>query len=208
MPGQRITVGRRARGSRLSRLIGISVILVLAAGGVTGYLVTQHPTTAHPSSPLSTRVISNQTIGLVAQDSQAGSSQLLQLQVPGGLPRFSPVTQAEQLAGSGQWTADQMGDNSYIFIFVPAGTCLTAASPVRLALRHCDLQPNQRWRRTGPASLAESHDFYEYTNVSSGSCLTVAGKLPGSVWGASLSQCAAPASPGQLISFWWATATG
>jgi hypothetical protein len=206
MPGQRIVVGRRARGSRLSRLTGISVILVLAAGGVTTYLITVHPLGSHLAAPLPTKVISNQIIGLVAQDSQPGSSQLLQLRAPGGVPQFSLVTQAEQQAGSGQWTADQMGDNSYIFIFVPAGTCLTAASPAVLALRHCDLQSNQRWRRIGRASLAAGHDFYQYANVGTGSCLTETHELPGSVWGASLSPCSPSSPTSQLIAFWWATA--
>jgi hypothetical protein len=206
MPGQRTAVGRRARGSRLSRLTGISVILVLAVGGVIAYLVTFHPVGGHSAPPLSTKVVSNQTIGLVAQDSQPGSSQLLQLRVPGGQLRFSLVTQAEQQAGSGQWTADQMGDNTYIFIFVPAGTCLTAASPARLALRHCDLQPNQRWRRTGPAALADNHDFHQYANLSARSCLTVAGQQPGPVWGASLSACSPVASTSQLLAFYFASA--
>jgi hypothetical protein len=206
MPGQRSVVGRRARGSRLSRLIGTSVILVLAAGGVTGYLITVHPLSAHPAAPLPTKVISNQTIGLVAQDSQPGSTQLLQLRGPAGIPQFTLVTQAEQQAGTGQWTADQMGDDSYIFIFVPAGTCLTAASAAMLALRHCDLQSNQRWRRTGSASLADNHDFYQYANLKTGSCLTESAELPGPVWGASLSACSPSAPTNQLIAFWWASA--
>lgn len=206
MPGQRITVGRRARGSRLSRLAGISVILVLAAGGVTTYLLTSHPAGSPPAAQLPTKVISNQTIGLVAQDVHPGSAQLLQLRGPGGVPQFSLVTQAEQQAGAGQWTADQMGDNSYIFIFVPAGTCLTAASSAVLALRHCDLQPNQRWRRTGRASLIQGHDFYQYANLGTGSCLTETAELPGSVWGANLSPCSPKPPPGQLIAFWWASA--
>lgn len=206
MPDQRSAVGRRARGSRLSRLTGISVILVLAAGGATAYLVTVHPLRGHPAAPLPTRVISNQTIGLVAQDSQPGSSQLLQLRGPSSIPRFSIVTAAEQQAGSGQWTADQMGDNSYIFIFVPAGSCLTAAGPATLALRHCDLQSNQRWRRTGRATLAQGHDFYQYANLGSGSCLTEAGELPGALWEATLSPCSPSAPVNQLIAFWWASA--
>ena len=206
MPGQRITMGRRARGSRLSRLTGISVILVLAAGGATAYLITVHPLGGHRAAPLPTTVISNQTIGLVAQDSQPGSSQLLQLRGPGGLPQFSVVTPVEEQTGSGQWTADQMGDGSYIFIFVPAGTCLTAASRDTLALRHCDLQPNQRWRRSGRATLAQDHDFYQYANLGTGSCLTENRVLPGPVWTARLSACLPSAPTDQLIAFWWASA--
>jgi hypothetical protein len=201
-----MVVGRRARGSRLSRLAGISVILVLAGGGVAAYLVTEHPTHAHRAAPLPTTVISNQTIGLVAQDSRPGSSQLLQLRGTAGVPQFSVVTHAEQQAGSGQWTADQMGDNTYIFIFVPAGTCLTATSPATLALQRCDLRSHQRWRRAGQASLVEGHDFYEYANLSSGSCLAQTGELPGQVWGAGLSPCSPSAPTNQLIAFWWATA--
>src|SRR5215469_13496887 len=189
MPGQRLVVGRRARGSRLSRLTGISVILVLAAGGAAAYLITVHPLGGRPPAPLSTKVISNQTIGLVAQDSQPGSSQLLQLRGPRGEPQFSAITPAEEQTGSGQWTADEMGDGSYIFIFVPAGTCLTAASPATLGLRHCDLQPDQRWQRRGPAVLAQNHDFYQYANLSTRSCLTETRSLPGPVWGARLATC-------------------
>jgi hypothetical protein len=206
MPGQRVVVGRRARGSRLSRLTGISVILLLAAGGVTAYLITVHPIGGHPAAPLSSKVVSNQTIGLVAEDARPGSSQLLQLRGPGGVPQFSVVTPAEEQVGSGQWTADQMGDGSYIFIFVPAGTCLSAASQSVLALRHCDLQPNQRWRRTGPASLAQGHDFYQYANLGTSSCVTETGELPGSIWPANLSACSPSATNDQLIAFWWASA--
>jgi len=201
-----MAVGRRARDSRLSRLTGISVILVVAVGAVTAYLVTFHPIGGNSAPPLSTKVVSNQTIALVAQDSQPGSSQLLQLRVPGGVPRFGQVTLAEQQASAGLWTADQMADDTYIFIFVPAGTCLTAASPARLALRHCDLQPDQRWRRTGPSSLVENHDFYEYANLGARSCLTVGGELAGQAWDASLSECSAPAPINQLVTLWLSSA--
>jgi len=201
MPGQRLVVGQRARGSRLSRLIGISVILVLAGGGAAAYLITFHPLGGHAPAPLSTKVISNQTIGLVAQDA-AGSSKLLQLQGPGGVAQFSVVSPAEQQTGSGQWTADQMGDNSYIFIFVPSGTCLTAVGKATPALRHCDLQPNQRWRREGRAVLAQGHDFYQYANLSTGRCLTEIFQLPVPAWEARLEACSPSSQTNQLIAFW------
>ena len=206
MPGQRMAVGRRARGSRLSRLMGISLILVLAAGGVTAYLVTVNPLGGHPSPPLSTKVISNQTIGLVAQNVLPGSDKLLQLRGKGGVPQFSVVTPAEEETGAGQWTADQMGDGSYIFIFVPSGTCLTAAGKATPALRHCDLQPDQRWRRAGQAVLAQGHDFYRYANLSTGNCLTETFVLPGPSWKARLEPCSPQTQTNQLVAFWWATA--
>jgi hypothetical protein len=206
MPGQRITVGRRARGSRLSRLTGTSVILVLAAGGVAAYLITAHPLFGHPAAPLSTKVVSNQTIGLVAQNVLPGSPQLLQLRGPSGAPQFGAVTPAEEQTGSGQWTADQMGDGSYIFIYVPSGTCLTAVGKAAAALQHCDLQPDQRWRRAGRAVLAQDHDFYQYANLGTGKCLTEIFRLPGPAWDARLETCSPSSQANQLIAFWWASA--
>ncbi|HEY7323468.1 MAG TPA: hypothetical protein VH520_01475 [Streptosporangiaceae bacterium] len=190
----------------MSRLTGISVILVLAAGGVAAYLITTHPTLLHSAAPLSTKVVSNETIGLVAQNVLHGSPQLLQLRGPGGIPQFSAVTPAEEQTGSGQWTADQMGDGSYIFIFVPSGTCLTAVGKATLALRHCDLQPNQRWRRAGRAVLAQGHDFYQYANLSTSKCMTELSELPGPSWKAQLEKCSLSSQTNQLIAFWWASA--
>jgi hypothetical protein len=210
MPSQRRPVGARARGSWLPRLAGIGVIVLLAAGAVTGYLVVVHPARARPVPPLSTKVIGNQTVGLVAQDARPGSGgQLLQLLGPAGGPRFSRISPAELDGGSGQWTADLMAGNSYIFIYLASGDCLSAvgtASVPRLALRHCDLQASQRWRRVQPAVLSEGHDFYQYASLGDGYCLSEASELPGPVWGGSLSACS-PAPPvSQLIAFWWATA--
>ena len=75
MPGQRSTKGSRARGSWLSRLTGIAIVVVLASGGTAAYLLTVHPKQVHPTKPLPTTVVSVQTVGLVAQDAaQQGSS--------------------------------------------------------------------------------------------------------------------------------------
>jgi hypothetical protein len=202
MPGQRRTVGGRSRGSWLARLAGIGVIVVLAAGAVTGYLITQHPL-AH-DTPLSTRVVSAETVGLVAESSQSGSAgQLVQLLSRRGAPKFSPLSQAEQLSGSGQWTADLMSGGNYIFIFLPSDTCLgAAAGGTRLVLQHCDLQASQRWRRIGSVAPGQGHSFYRYANMADRSCLAVGSELPGSVWAAGLSGCSTATS--QLVAFWWA----
>lgn len=208
MPGQRSRVGQRARGSWLPRLVGIAIIVVLAAGGVTSYLVIMRPASAHPAVPLPTKVMSYQTVGLVARDSQPASpARLLQLRAPAVGPQFSLISPAEAESGSGQWTADLMAGNSYIFIYLPTGSCLSevtvAGRPV-LALRHCNLQASQRWRRTGPTVLYQGHDFHEYANLSGGRCLTQTGELPGPVWGAGVSACSPSGSADQLIAFWWA----
>ena len=206
MPGQRRTVGGRSRGSWLARLAGIGVIVVLAGGAVTGYLVTQHPL-AHDTT-LSTRVISAQTVGLVAQSAQSGSAdQLVQLLDRRGAPKFSPVSQAEQQSGSGEWTADLMSGGNYIFIFLPSDTCLGAASSAgrtKLVLQHCDLQASQRWQRLGSATPGQGHSFYRYANMADRSCLTEGSEQPGSVWAAGLSGCTTTTTTSQLVAFWWA----
>jgi hypothetical protein len=203
MPGQRRTVGGRSRGSWLARLAGIGVIVVLAGGAVAGYLVTMHPFGLHATT-LSTRVISAQTVGLVAENPQPGSAgQLVQLLGSRGTPRFSPVSQAEQQSGSAQWTADLMSGGSYIFIFLPSDTCLGATGGpgrARLVLQHCDLQSSQRWRRLGSATAAQGDSFYRYANLADRSCVTEGSEQPGSVRAAGLSGCTTTATS-QLIAF-------
>jgi len=209
MPGQRRTTGQRASGSRLARLAGIGAAVLIAGGAVAAYLVALNPA-RHPSPPLPTRVLSFQTVGLIAQVAQPGSAsgELLQLLGPGPVPQFSPLGQAQEQAGSPQWTADLMAGNSYIFIYLPTGRCLAAsgqASQPKLRLEHCDLAAQQRWRRTGAADQIQGHDFYQYTNLADASCLTETAELPGSAYGAALHSCAAVPTPDQLIGFWWAS---
>ncbi len=186
-------------------MAGVGVIVVLAGGAVAGYLVTFHPLGGH-SAPLTTRVVSEQTVGLVAQNAQPGSAgQLVELLGKRGTPRFSRVSAAEDQFGSGQWTADQMADGSYIFIFLPSDDCLGsagAAGRARLVLQHCDLQSSQRWRRLGSGAVAQGHNFYSYANVADRSCLAEGSELPGSIWAASLSACTTKAAS-QLVAFWW-----
>ena len=73
-------------------------------------------------------MLSFQTVGLIAQNAQRASSegQLLQLLGAQEDPAVQPVGQAQEQAGSAQWTADLMAGNSYIFIFLPTGHCLAA----------------------------------------------------------------------------------
>jgi hypothetical protein len=153
-------------------------------------------------------VLSFQTVGLIAQVAQPGSSsgELLQLLGPGPVPQFSPLGHAQEQAGSPQWTADLMAGNSYIFIYLPTGHCLAASGPAsqpKLTLEHCDLAARQRWRRTGAADQIQGHDFYQYANLADTSCLTETAQLPGSVYGAALHSCAAAPTRDQLIGFWW-----
>jgi hypothetical protein len=206
MPGQRRTTGSRARGSWLPRLAGLGAVVLLAGAGVTAYLIV-HPA-AHGAAPLSPRVIGYQTVGLVVAASEPGSStdQLLQLVSTRGTPTFSALGQAQAAQSSApQWTADLMAGGSYIFIYLPTGQCLSAAataSKPRLALRHCDLDARQRWRRTQVAVVSQAHDFYQYANLGDRSCVTQTGLLQGQIFGASLATCASSGPADQLIAFW------
>jgi hypothetical protein len=180
--------------------------VVLAGGAVTGYLVTLHPHGANPGA-LSSRVVSEQTVGLVAENARPGSSgQLVQLLGLRGTPQFSLVSQAEQQSGTGQWTADLMAGGNYIFIFLPSDDCLGVAGPQgrpTLVLEHCDLQASQRWRRLASGTLAQGHTFYSYASLADRSCLTEGGQLPGQVWAAGLSSCTTTPATSQRVAFWW-----
>jgi hypothetical protein len=206
MPGQRRSGGPRTRDSWLPRFAGLGVVVVLAAAGVTGYLVAFHPGSPHHASPLPTRVVNYQTVGLIIEPAQpAGSAgQLLQLLGTSGGAQFTPLTSAEAQQGSPQWTADQMAGGSYIFIYLKTGQCLAAAGR-RVALQHCDLQAQQRWQRRSVASLSQGHAFYEYANLADRSCLTLAGPQPGQVYGAALAACRSTNAASQLVAFWWSS---
>ncbi len=210
MPGQRRTAGQRARDSRLPRLAGFGVAVLVAGGLVTAYLLAFHPAIAHHAAPLPTKVVSYQSVGLVVADTQPGSpaDQLLQLLSPHGTPQFSALAQTQLAEGSPQWTADLMAGGSYIFIYLPTGQCLSEIGQVsqpKLALQHCDLSARQRWRRMQPAVPAQAHDFYQYANLDDGSCLTQRGVLPGQIYSASLAECSASHPADQLIAFWWSS---
>jgi len=189
---------------------GIGVAVLIAGGAVAAYLVALHPA-RHPSPPLPTKVLSFQAVGLIAPVAQPGSSsgKLLQLLGTGGTPQFTPLGRAEERAGTPHWTADLMAGNSYIFIDLPTGHCLAATGPAdrpKLALEHCDLKAQQRWRRTRAPVQIQGHDFYQYANLADASCITETGELPGPVYGAALQSCGAVRAPDQLIGFWGVSA--
>lgn len=197
----------RTRGSWLPRLAGLGVIVVLAAGGAIAYVVAFQPTQPSRPAPLPSRVTSTLTVGLVAQSgSGSGSAQtLVQLLSPQRKPSFTPVGLSQQ-QGQPQWIADVMSGGSYIFIYLPTSQCLTAAGPAahpELIVQHCDLSLRQRWARLGTGVLADAHDFYQFSNLAAGKCITAGSGSAALGLPASLAACdpAKPAS--QLIAFWW-----
>jgi hypothetical protein len=202
MPGQRRTVLSHSRASWLPRLAGLGAIVVVAAAGTVIYVAAFHPGS---SGPLPTRVVGYQTVGLIAEHAQSQPGSMIQLLGAGHTAQFSPVAQAEQLSGDPQWTADQMAGGSYIFIYLPNGECLASAasaSGAQLAIQHCDLSTQQRWRTVGKGVQQDSHVYYQFANLASGKCITQTGG-PTDPTAAGLATCDASQPPRQLIAFWW-----
>jgi len=193
---------RRARGSWTLRIAGIAVVVLLAGGGATAYLLASRPA-ARGARPLPSRVTSVQTVGLGAQPpATAGGGALRQLiEGPGGL-EFSPVPPATQAAGNPVWTADLMAGGSYVFIYSPDGRCLAAAGRrpgAALSLQHCNLGPDQRWHELAATVKADGRVFGQFRDMGSGQCVSAASSAAGP---ASLARCN-PAQPWeQLLAFW------
>lgn len=192
-------------------LAGIAAILLLAAGGATAYVLAFHQPTTRRAIPLPSRAISVQSVGLVVTSGAAGTGDAKLLQLVAGhaaSPEFSPLTAAQAAVGSPQWTADEMGGNTYIFIFLASDSCLTEVGPSRrpaLALQHCNLSTKQRWRRVNASVIAAGHDYYQYANSSDGECLTMTGPQSDGDYGTGLAPCATAQPPSQLVGFWWSS---
>ncbi|MGO9669474.1 MAG: hypothetical protein ACLPS1_13005 [Streptosporangiaceae bacterium] len=202
MAGERGTGRRRARGSWTLRIAGIAVVVLLAAGGATAYLLSSRPADSAGAERLPSRVTSVQTVGLVVQPPATGGGALRQLvQGPAGLA-FSPVSPAAQAAGNPVWTADLMVGGSYVFIYIPDGRCLAASGRQpgwALSLQHCNLGPDQRWHELSATVKAGGRVFGQFRDMGSGECLSAASGAAGP---AGLARCD-PAQPwDQLVAFW------
>jgi hypothetical protein len=151
MPGQRGISARRSRGSWAVRIAGIA-LAVFAAATVAGVLVftqgtaraKKHP---HAPPPPPRNVVSVLTVALVnpgppPRPDSHPVPEMLQESATG--LAFTATGGAGQASGQ-EWTADQMGGGTYIFIYVPDGRCLTAPASV---LRH-------RHGRTGRLAAAQ-----------------------------------------------------
>lgn len=215
MPGPYATP-HRTKGSWTPRLAGIGAIVVLAGGVLAVYLGTAHgqaPGTPahHRPPPLASKVTSVQTAGLVdfgVYDDNDGDAwqkdtddHPMMLLKQGSAISFVLIPHSEILSGTPEWTADQLTGGGDIFIYVPTGQCLTAASGGRLSLSRCDLAADQRWRQLN-SQVITAEPIAQYANVSSGTCLT-APRSPGP---AVMASCAHPHTrpfKSQEIAFWW-----
>ncbi len=208
MPGQRHTARPRTRGSRLPRLAGLGVIVVLAAAGAAAYVAGFHPAADKRPAPLPTRVASTLTVGLVAEPSTAAgsASDIVQLLSPQRQPAFARVGISQQQQGQPEWIADVMTDGGYIFIYLPTSQCLAATGPrarPRLTVERCDLSPAQRWHRLGTGVLVAGHDFYQFANLADGKCITQGSGSAALGLPAGLAACDSARPTRQLLAFWW-----
>lgn len=196
---------RRTRGSWIPRVTGMGVVVLLAGGGLAGYLGSQHPARHHHSAAgLSAKVLRVQIIGLIdyGPDDDGDRSahdpddHPLMLRMTGAGLAFVSIPRSELIAGVPLWTADQMADGSEIFIYIPDGRCLTVARH-NLALAHCDLGPSQRWHAEHRRTVA-GQQIAQFASAT-GDCLS-AGPHPGP---AILARCGPLRTKRQEIAFWW-----
>jgi hypothetical protein len=186
------------------RLAGIGFAVLIAGSAAAVYVLAGQRHVTNHDSPLSARVSSEQAVGLASPGpaGRAAAAPELLVVAPHTL-EFTPVKPADLPAGYPEWTADQMVDGSFIFIYISSGQCLSAAGPAA-TLRRCDLTEQQRWTREHSSTGSGGLDYWQFRNDADGRCLTV-GTPPGAADGAGaaadLQRCAATPSWTQLISF-------
>ncbi len=220
MPGSSGLRPRRAKGSWIPRLAGIGVAAVLAAGGLAFYLGSQHPVPRPPRHhhhrpiSLSSKVVKAQTVGIIAfgadDDRDAfgkdPDDHPLMLQPTKAGLEFVAIPASQMANGTPQWTANQMGDGSEIFIYTPTGRCLTATAFSQLTLSHCNLTRSQRWRPVRALTVL-GQAVSAFANEAAGSCLTApppnTERGPANPGAATLAPCGPTRDRTQEIAFWW-----
>jgi len=202
---------RRTRGSWTPRIVGIGAAVLVAFGAAIVYAIASPAGAARHAEQLSSRVSTVQTVGIIGQTSGAvgTASAMRMLSAQGGSLMFAPIPASVQPQGDPQWTVDTMTDGTFIFIYAPTGRCLAAAARAgsdALALRRCDLGPEQRWHPRNGTVEAGGHQYARYRNLGTGRCLATAdGDAPAPPV---LAACGTAAPVRQLVSFFWGVATG
>lgn len=211
MPGPRTTPSHRAKGSWTPRLAGVAVVVVLAGGVLGIYLATSGQQSPPPTSKPShhpahaLKVVKAQTIGVIdfgpadnGDPSTNPSTHALMLLPEDHKIDFVAIPRAVLTSGKAVWTANQMSDNSEIFIYVPSGKCLAGTPAGRLMLAHCDLSPDQRWEPLNQV-IVQGQTIAQYKNADTAACLT-APQQPGL---ATTEACGPSRTKNQEIAFWW-----
>jgi hypothetical protein len=210
---------RRAKGSLLPRLTGVAVVVLIAGGGAAlvyshashrsqqpRLVSTTRPPASHGVSPA--QVVTQHTVGLIDFGPYDDKDQAVNdpddhplMLVPDGTSmRFVRIPPSQLTAGTPQWTADQMADGTYVFIYIPTGRCLTAGpADAGLVLARCGQDRAQRWQPRAVAKAA-GQAIAAYANAQTGGCITAPRRRPGP---ALLSPCGATHTRPQEIAFWW-----
>jgi hypothetical protein len=190
--------------------------VVLAGGVLAIYLATARQQAPAPTPKTShhhaqkLRVVKVQTIGVIdfgpddngdpGNTGQGNSSgHPLMLMPKGHSIDFVAIPRAELVSGKPVWTANQLSDNSEIFIYVPTGKCLVGTSADQLMLSQCDLALNQRWRPVHQRVM-QGQVIAQFQNAMSNDCLTAPQNIPGV---ASTATCGQTGTKTQEIAFWW-----
>jgi len=209
MPRPRVSGTGRTRGSWTPRIAGIGAVVLVAVGGAIAYSVASSASASRTPTQLPTRVQSLQTVGIISQlpGPADRGAELRQLDVTLAGLQFGPLPPTSLPQGDPQWTADTIVGGTFVFIYAPSGQCLAMAGSQRrpvVALRRCDLGPEQRWQRVNAAVQSDGHEYGQFRNMRSNQCLTAGDPLPGTAnRPAGLARCAPTAPPRQLLSFWW-----
>jgi hypothetical protein len=191
---------RSSRGGWTVRLAGAGLAVLLAAGGVTVYLLVNGAGASDATLP--TRVLGTQAISLVNPGAAGPAAWQGTGQAPGTLLQAAgKLTFSAGAQPGAAWTADQMAGGTYIFIYLAnGGLCLTAPpSPAAAAiLVGCDLQASQRWVRQGMTPGLNGLEYWQLRNAADGRCLGAAS--PASL-AAQLQPCQGAPGWRQLVTF-------
>jgi Ricin-type beta-trefoil lectin domain-like len=189
----------RTRGSWAARLTGIGLAILLAGAGLAVYLVVGNHAARAPGLP--THVLGTQAVALVnpGPTPPAGASASPET----FLASRSDLSFTAAGQAGADWTADQMAGGTYIFIYLPDGSCLTAARSSAVTLARCNLGASQRWVRQHLVSSG-GLDYWQLRSLSRGRCLTAAaGNAAGTPAqsAARLDPCLAHPDWSQLVAF-------
>ena len=170
------------RGSWALRVGGTALVIVAAAAVTSALLLAHSGVQARKdaATKLSRKVTSALTVGLYnpGPPPSPGQRPLRQmLDAQSGLLTFTAARDAGTQHSLERWTADKMSDDSYIYIFVPSGQCLTASAHNLAAvfLAKCDLGVTQRWHRVQLGFLSTGLYYWELRSQLNGRCLANSG---------------------------------
>jgi hypothetical protein len=178
MPRDHRRGAARTRGSWTLRIAGTALVVLAAAAATSVLLLAHSKVEARKDTPpsLSDKVVTALTVGLVNPGPTTNLNPVPErrmMRVSGGLLSFKAVIDTAQAAALEQWTANKMGDGTYIFIYAPNGLCLMA-SPQTLSLvtlSKCTLGVSQRWRHQFLGLNAGGRYYWRLRSVLNGRCL-------------------------------------